>query len=223
MVNLISFYRLVILIIEIIRKLEKGVKEREINEMSQTPEYSALRDYLSYVFVDYEKQELMKINNLFIIMFNVVPISEKFPFTNSILYEVNNRLLTKQKEVEIEKKRNMEDYETEMEDNKSNVKLNSYFDKSSGDKFKKIFGNIKPEDMVYNVGVPIEEYMKQLIRPQEYKKVLNPPTCLRDSIKLKEPVSAPAEGNTSNVHQFHGIGTKLPKFAFKEVYDPKYY
>ena len=158
-------------------------------------------------------------------MFNVVPISEKFPFTNSILYEVNNRLLAKQKEAEIEKKRNMEDYETEMEDNKSNVKLNSYsyFDKSSGDKFKKIFGNIKPEDMVYNVGVPIEEYMKQLIRPHEYKKVLNPPTCLRDSIKLKEPVSAPADGNTSNVHQFHGIGTKLPKFAFKEVYDPKYY
>ena len=155
-------------------------------------------------------------------MFKVIPESEKLPFTNSILYEVSLRLLAKQKENEIEKRKLKTD-DVLKEPSEAEKKLSSYLDDKSYEKFKKIFGKIEPEDMVYNVGVNIEEYMKQIIRPQDYTKVLNPPTCLRDNVQLKGPVSVPGKGNPSSVYEFRGVGTLLPKFAYKDAHDPKYY
>ncbi len=89
--------------------------------------------------------------------------------------------------------------------------------------FKKLFGKVEPQDMVYNVGVPVQDYMKQIIRPQDWSRALRPPSCIRDATQLVEPVALLSQGIPSNAYEFRGVGTILPKFAYTETYDPKFY
>jgi hypothetical protein len=102
-------------------------------------------------------------------------------------------------------------------------RLDAFLQDKTPDKFEELFGKVEPQDMVYNVGVPVEDYMKQIIRPQDWSRALRPPSCIRDSTQLVEPVAILDQGIPSNVHEFRGVGTILPKFAYTEVYDPKFY
>ena len=54
-------------------------------------------------------------------------------------------------------------------------RLNAFLQDKTPDKFEELFGKVEPQDMVYNVGVPVEDYMKQIIRPQDWSRALRPP------------------------------------------------
>jgi hypothetical protein len=86
----------------------------------------------------------------------------------------------------------------------------------------KYFRGTANKDLVYNVGVPLRNYMSQIIRPENWNKKLNPPVCLNTGIQLNKPVEL-VSGGASGAFQFQGVGTILPKFAYTEEYDPKYY
>ena len=83
-------------------------------------------------------------------------------------------------------------------------------------------GKTTEKELVYNVGVPVQDYMSQILRPQDWSKALRPPSCIRDSTQLREPVPLLADG-IPGVNRYSGVGTMLPKFAYTEEYDPKYY
>ena len=222
------------LIVEILEQFIMRNTQRETTPVSITPEYSALRDNLAYVFQGYAEKELAvleKMRNIFFLMYNIVPIENKGPLISSYLFEVNKRLLAKQKEEEMKRREEM--YEQQQEETSpqepardplvAEERLNAFLQDKTPDKFKELFGKIEPQDMVYNVGVPVEDYMKQIIRPQDWSRALRPPSCIRDSTQLVEPVAILDQGIPSNVHEFRGVGTILPKFAYTEVYDPKFY
>ena len=222
------------LIVEILEQFIMRNTQRETTPVSITPEYSALRDNLAYVFQGYAEKELAvleKMRNIFFLMYNIVPIENKGPLISSYLFEVNKRLLAKQKEEEMKRREEM--YEQQQEETSpqepardplvAEERLNAFLQDKTPDKFKELFGKIEPQDMVYNVGVPVEDYMKQIIRPQDWSRALRPPSCIRDSTQLVEPVAILDRGIPPNVHEFHGGNSKLPKFAYTEVYDPKFY
>ena len=219
------------LIIEILKQLRMENSQRENTELSMSAEYSALRDNLLYVFLEYTEAEYTKMLDLFTVMFNVVPIENKGSMISSYLFEVNNRLLEKQKEAEM--KRREQEYAQRQEETTptepardplvAEERLNAFLQDKTPEKFEELFGKVEPQDMVYNVGVPVEDYMKQIIRPQDWSRALRPPSCIRDSTQLIEPVAILDQGIPSNVHEFRGVGTILPKFAYTEVYDPKFY
>ena len=54
-------------------------------------------------------------------------------------------------------------------------------------------------------------------------RALRPPSYIRDSTQLVEPVALLDKGIPSNAYEFRGVGTILPKFAYTETYDPKFY
>jgi surface protein len=227
----ISIQQKLLLIKEIINKFVIGGSQREMNKLSQTPEYSSLRDYLSYTLVDYSNDELNLILELFTVMYNIVPIENKGSLINSYLFEVNKRLMAKQKEEEMKRREEM--YEQQQEETSpqepardplvAEERLNAFLQDKTPDKFEELFGKVEPQDMVYNVGVPVGDFMKQIIRPQDWSRALRPPSCIRDSTQLVEPVAILDQGIPSNVHEFRGGSKTLPKFAYTEVYDPKFY
>ena len=229
-VNQYSVQQDIGLIVEIIKQLRTTETTRETTDLSETPEYSALRDNLVYVFVDYKSEQYTKMLDIFSSLFNITPIENKLNLINSYTYEVSKRLLEKQKAAELEKRR--EQYQREIEAGEqepereptvAEKRLDQFLDDQTADKFEELFGKVEPQDMVYNVGVPVEDYMKQIIRPQDWSRALRPPSCIRDSTQLVEPVALLAQGIPSNVHEFRGVGTILPKFAYTETYDPKFY
>ena len=222
------------LIVEILEQFIMRNTQRETTPVSETIEYSALRDNLAYVFQGYAEKELAvleKMRNIFSLMYNIVPIENKGSLVSSYLFEVNKRLLAKQKEEEMKRREEM--YEQQQEETSpqepardplvAEERLNAFLQDKTPEKFEELFGKIEPQDMVYNVGVPVEDYMKQIIRPQDWSRALRPPSCIRDSTQLVEPVAILDQGIPSNVHEFRGVGTILPKFAYTEVYDPKFY
>ena len=221
------------LIVEILEQFIMRNTQRETTPVSETIEYSALRDNLAYVFQGYAEKELAvleKMRNIFFLMYNIVPIENKGPLISSYLFEVNKRLLAKQKEEEMKRREEM--YEQQVETGTqepardplvAEERLNAFLQDKTPEKFEELFGKVEPQDMVYNVGVPVEDYMKQIIRPQDWSRALRPPSCIRDSTQLVEPVAILDQGIPSNVHEFRGVGTILPKFAYTEVYDPKFY
>jgi hypothetical protein len=86
----------------------------------------------------------------------------------------------------------------------------------------KYFRGSDNKDIVYNVGVPLRNYMSQIIRPENWNKKLNPPVCLDTGVHLNKPVSLVSDG-ASGAYQFQGVGTILPKFAYTEEYDAQFY
>ena len=222
------------LIVEILEQFIMRNTQRETTPVSITPEYSALRDNLAYVFQGYAEKELAvleKMRNIFSLMYNIVPIENKGSLINSYLFEVNKRLLTKQKEAEMKRREEM--YKEQQEETPhqepardpvlAEERLNAFLQDKTPDKFEELFGKVEPQDMVYSVGVPVGDFMKQIIRPQDWSRALRPPSCIRDSTQLVEPVAILDQGIPPNVHEFRGGSKTLPKFAYTEVYDPKFY
>ena len=239
-INMYSVQHDLALVVEILNNLENkndkndnSSNNPEFTELSQTIEYTALRDNLIYVFGDFKTEDYSKMLNLFSMMYNITPIENKDSLLKNILFEVDKRLLLKQKVLEMSKNKNNqrlilkkenEDILNSIEESTTvDEKLDDFLKDRNPESFEELFNKIEPQDMVYNVGVPIQDYMTQIIRPQDWTKALTPPSCLRDSTQINEPVAILDRGIPSNVHKFNGVGTVLPKFAYTEAYDPKYY
>ena len=97
--------------------------------------------------------------------------------------------------------------------------LQEYLNPPSIDNISKYFDSQNVKDLVYNVGAPAKNYMTDIIRPN----LVVERSCLKDRRFPKEPVEVLASGTPSGAYEFQGIGTMLPKFAYTEVYNDKYY
>ena len=147
------------LIVEIIKQLRTDSDQRETTELSETPEYSALRDN-SYVFVDYKNEQYTKMLDIFSSIFNITPIENKISIVNTYTYEASKRLLEKQKAAELEKRKQQYQREVEAgeqeqprEPTVAEKRLDEFLEDDSAEKFAELFGKVEPQDMVYNVGV----------------------------------------------------------------------
>ena len=85
-VNQYSVQQDIGLIVEIIKQLRTTETTRETTDLSETPEYSALRDNLVYVFVDYKSEQYTKMLDIFSSLFNITPIENKLNLINSYTY-----------------------------------------------------------------------------------------------------------------------------------------
>ena len=97
--------------------------------------------------------------------------------------------------------------------------IKKFLNPPSVDNISKYFESQNVKDLVYNVGAPAKNYMTDIIRPNPVSER----KCLQDRNFPKEPVEVLASGAPAGAYEFQGIGTMLPKFAYTEVYNDKYY
>ena len=97
--------------------------------------------------------------------------------------------------------------------------LQEYLNPPSIDNISKYFESQNVKDLVYNVGAPAKNYMTDIIRPNPVAER----SCLKDRRFPREPVEVLSSGTPAGAYEFQGIGTMLPKFAYTEVYNDKYY
>ena len=230
------------IVIQVVTELKNN--QLPETELQQDMEYKALRDYLANILVNYSEAKFQKMANIFDILFNIYPIEQKEEVLNKILFTVikyddyitqknmNQALLNQQKNLLGSQKQEIENYrkqkELEMQELKRelssiNVEEGGSQRTIDSEQIQGTIGDISPKELVYNVGVPIQDYMSQIIRPQDWSKALRPPSCIRDSTQLKEPVALLTDGIPSGAFRYDGVGTILPKFAYTEEYNPQYY
>ena len=99
--------------LKLLKQLRTDSDQRETTELSETPEYSALRDNLVYVFVDYKNEQYTKMLDIFSSLFNITPIENKISIVNTYTYEASKRLLKNRKQAELEKRK--QQYQREVE------------------------------------------------------------------------------------------------------------
>jgi len=213
-------------------------------ELQQDIEYKAFRDNVSNIMVNYSEAKFGKMSDIFEKLFNIYPLENKEEVLNDLVSliikygeyitqkEMNAALLHQHKKLLGSQKQEIELYKRqkkmEMEQLKrqlSNINVDAAVAKRELEEnaIPGTLGNTREKELVHNVGVPVQDYMSQILRPQDWSRALRPPSCIRDSTQLREPVPLLADGIPSSIHKYSGVGTILPKFAYTEEYDPKYY
>jgi len=86
------------------------------------------------------------------------------------------------------------------------------------DNIAKFFSALDGEYSMYGTGAPING-SRTLQAGTRFKQRELPP-CLKDRYKVSKPLSVEGSGSPAKPDYFSGIGTVLPKFAYKNVYNP---
>ena len=229
---------------------EKGVNFNASRELDGAVEYAQLRDSVSNKTPSLELAEKELIHSVFTSLFNINE-KEKRTILELILENINKKVNSinkkerrerlkeeaAQRNREMERERERErnsrtqasshqtpaDMPTEMSQEElikmQEEAIKKFLNPPSVDNISKYFESQNVKDLVYNVGAPAKNYMTDIIRPNPVSER----KCLQDRNFPKEPVEVLASGTPAGAYEFQGVGTMLPKFAYTEVYNDKYY
>ena len=233
--------------------MEKGESFDQSNEISESVEYKILRDNIMYNTMNLSEAELTLIRSVFTNLFNINDDEKRNILSTvlrSVNIKIQRKMAEQRREQErnaqrsrqeIRQRRNQEesmnvynntrrsshqtpaDMPTEMSQEelirRQEEALKQYLNPPSIDNISKYFEAQNVKDLVYNVGAPAKNYMTDIIRPNEVADR----SCIKDRRFPREPVEVLASGTPAGAYEFHGVGTMLPKFAYTEVYNDKYY
>jgi len=233
--------------------MEKGESFDQSDQLSESVDYKILRDNIMYNTMNLSEAELTLIRSVFTSLFNIDDDEKHNTLSlilRRINSKIAQKIAEQRREQQQEAERRQQEMRQRQNQQESmNVYRNTqseshqtpenmpsemsqeelirrqeealkeYLNPPSIDNISKYFEAQNVKDLVYNVGAPAKNYMTDIIRPNEVADR----SCIKDRRFPKEPVEVLSSGTPAGAYEFSGVGTMLPKFAYTEVYNDKYY
>lgn len=203
------------------------ISEFELSRMrflAVEEDYTQVSNILSNILVHSTKDELGQYKILFKSLISTEK-NDKREYINHVRKVVDDMLFkvygSQRQKVYLQPMQNPKTREN-VNQNLDDSGLENLFKKPNDIQLQQIFKTNYPDGVMYDSGVPIQDFMTKIIRPKDLNMPLIPPSCIKDSRYIHNPVAVLTDNNVlKDAYHFEGK-KKLPEYAYTEKININY-